>query len=201
MEVSKKKLRLMTAKNITIIVISIIIGIAGIVLSCIFDLYDYIGTIGGIVVNALIFFGAFGALEIDDWTIWLKRLIIKKYKDKKGKLIIKVYDKNLTKKWLTIPVLNIDYHVTNNQTVVWDLRMYSTSQVFSLECTINPITNGITITDAYGKTYKCGKEQFTYNGERLDVQMTNFNSFLRNYTGERVLYSFNPDSLTLELDK
>lgn len=201
METDKKTIRLMTAKNITIIVISIIATIVAVALSFVFDLYGYIGTIGGVIINALVFFGVFGALEIDDWTIWLKRLIIKKYKDKKGKLIIKVYDKNLTKKWLTIPVLNIDYHVTNDQTVVWDLRMYSTSQVFSLECTINPITNGITITDAYGKTYKCGKEQFTYNGERLDVQMTNFNSFLRNYTGERVLYSFNPDSLTLELDK
>ena len=201
METDKKTIRLMTAKNITIIVISIIATIVAVVLSFVFDLYGYIGTIGGVIINALVFFGVFGALEIDDWTIWLKRLIIKKYKDKKGKLIIKVYDKNLTKKWLTIPVLNIDYHVTNDQTVVWDLRMYSTSQVFSLECTINPITNGITITDAYGKTYKCGKEQFTHNGERLDVQMTNFNSFLRNYTGERVLYSFNPDSLTLELEK
>ena len=200
MEVSKKKLRLMTAKNITIIVISIIIGIVGIVLSCIFDLYDYIGTIGGIVINALIFFGAFGALEIDDWAIWLKRLIIKKYNGKNGKLIIKVYDNSLTKKWLEIPV-TCSYNVTNDQAIVWNLRMYKNTSMFTLECSINPITNGVTITDTYGKTYKCGKEQYSYGNVRTDTYVENFCKWLKEYTGERILYSINPDSLTIELNK
>lgn len=192
-----KKRKLITARNITIITVSVIIAIVGIVLSFVFDLYGYIGTIGGIVINALIFFGVFGALEIDDWTIWYKRWLIKRYNKKQGNLIIKVYDNNLTKSWLEIPFSPLSYSVTNDQTVVWDIILESS---ISLHCVINPITNGLTITDAYGNTYKCGKEQYTRNNKRLDVELDTFNVWLKNkyLSGTS---SFNPDSLTIEIKK
>lgn len=194
---SNKKRKLITARNITIITISIIIAIVGIVLSFVFDLYGYIGTIGGIIINALIFFGAFGALEIDDWTIWIKRLIIKRYENKTGNLIIKVYNKKLKKAWLSIPFYQLTYYVTNDQVIVWSLRLKGNQ---SFHCTINPLTNGVTITDAYGKAYVCGKEQYTKNNKRLDVELDTFNIWLNNnYVND--ITSINPDSLTLELDK
>ena len=194
---SNKKIKLITARNITIITISIIIAIVGVVLSFIFDLYGYIGTIGGIIVNALIFFGASGALEIDDWTIWIKRLIIKRYEGKTGALIIKIYNKKLEKTWLTIPFYPLTYHVSNDQTVIWSLRLEGDQ---SFHCTINPITNGVTITDAYGKTYVCGKEQYTKNNKRLDIELDTFNTWLGNKFGTSNT-SFNPDSLTVEINK
>lgn len=190
-----KKRKLINARNIAIIVISIIMAIASIVLSFVFDLYGYLGTIGGIVINALIFFGVFGALEIDDWTIWIKRWLIKRYNKKQGNLIIKVYNDELKKTWLEIPFSPLSYTVTNDQTIVWDLIL---ENAISLHCSINPITNGVTITDAYGATYKCGKEQYTRNNKRLDVELDTFNVWLKNKYASNTT-SFNPDSLTIEL--
>lgn len=204
MELDKKKRKLITTKNIIIVVMSIIIALVGIVLSFVFGLYSQLGTIGGIILNALVFFGAFGALEIDDWTIWLKRLIIKKYHIKKGNLIIKAYrNSNLEKKYLSIPFLPLSYNVTNDQTIVWDLVLsgdHDGHSYFSIHCTINPITNGVTITDMYGNTYKVGKEQYCKSGKRLDIEMDKFNEWLNlhnNFGG----CSINPDSLTVEIEK
>lgn len=210
-----KKRKLINARNITIITISIIVAIVGIVLSFVFDLYGYIGTIGGIVINAMVFFGVFGALEIDDWTIWYKRLLIKKYNDKKGKLHIKVYDRKLAKQYLELDAEVWGYLVNNNQDVIFNLKVIyevkgkvSTSE--SIPVTFNYLTNGITIVDIAGKAYKEGTQQdgniivaldnYTTKPMALQEQIDKFVAFL-NKASDKEVRSFNPDSLTFEFSK
>lgn len=210
-----KKRKLINARNITIITISIIVAIVGIVLSFVFDLYGYIGTIGGIIINAMIFFGVFGALEIDDWTIWYKRLLIKKYNNKKGKLLIKVYDRKLAKQYLELDAEVWGYLVNNNQDVIFNLKVIyevkdkvSTSE--SIPVTFNYLTNGITIIDTAGKAYKEGTQQngnivIAYDEYKsrpitLQEQLDNFVGLL-NRASDTEVRSFNPDSLTFEFEK
>lgn len=210
-----KKRKLINARNITIITISIIVAIVGIVLSFVFDLYGYIGTIGGIVINAMIFFGVFGALEIDDWTIWYKRLLIKKYYNKKGKLQIKVYDRNLAKQYLELDARVWGYITNNNQDVIFSLEVRyevkdKISTTESIPVTFNYLTNGITIVDIAGKAYKEGTQQdgsiivaldnYTTKPMALQEQINNFVALL-NKASDKEVRSFNPDSLTFEFSK
>lgn len=234
-----KKRKLINARNITIISVSIIITIVGIVLSFIFDLYGYIGTVGGVIINALIFFGAFGALEIDDWTIWYKRLLIKKFNGKSGRLEIKVYDNNLAKTYLSVEARVFGYIINNNQDPIFNLTIYKDeTSFFVLPVTFNYITNGVTIVDMANDSYKVGKLQYStlrsssINHE-LNSEFTNLIMELGDAMGEEIPFnlltdtarvstlcdkmdefrcwlgklgdgsykSFNPDSLTFNIEK
>lgn len=203
----KKKIR----TNAVIIAISIIACIIGVVLAIIFDLYSYIGTVGGIIVNACILFGVFGALEIDDWTIWYKRLLIKKFNNTKGKLDMKVYHYDLSKKYLWFDAEIDGYSTNNNQGVIFTLKLIDKSGLsIELPCTINYITGGITICDEACNAYKVGKLQYASsiryssdygrNKTTLEEKVYDFNMWLRRIS-EWSYNSFNPDSLVYTIEK
>lgn len=201
MEINK---RWVTAKNITIAVISILIGLVVIGIFLYFNLYEELGYVLSITFNIISFSGILGMLEIDDWTIWYKRWIIKKYNLKKGKLEFKIYDSDLNKKWISIPFKQLRYYVTNDQDLVWRMELAKDqidTNFYILEGSINPITKSFTITDSNGKKYKLGKDQYYYNGSRLDIAIEEFNFWIKNYITANRILTINPDSFTIVLEK
>lgn len=193
----KKKIK----SNVIIIAISITVAIIGIVLAIVFDLYGYIGTVGGIILNICIFFGVFGILEIDDWTIWYKRLLIKKYNDTEGTLDIKVYDQGLHKHYKNLPCKVKDYYISNDQCVIFVMTIHLDT-LYEIYTSINYFTNGVTIVDKYGQDYKCNKIQYSYpDNELLNVYMEDFNKYLSTNLEMDDKLTINPDSLTYNLKK
>lgn len=192
----KKKIK----TNIIIIAVSIIACIIGIVLAFVFDLYSYIGTVGGVIFNACVFFGVFGILEIDDWTIWYKRILIRKFSKTNGSVDIKVYDKYLKKSYITLDAKIDNYIVNNDQLPIFQVELTQDENRFVIPCTINVITGGLTIVDIAGNDYKTTKLQidpisneycYTYLHHRMD----DFITWLSTVTNIPDV-TFNPDSLT-----
>lgn len=186
--------------NIIIIAVSIIACIIGVVLAFVFDLYSYIGTVGGIIFNACVFFGVFGILEIDDWTIWYKRILIRKFNKTTGTLDMKVYDKYLKKSYITLEAKIDNYLVNNDQAPIFEVILKHGDSSFTLPCSVNVITGGLTIIDIAGKDYKTNKLQIDpincqYCYTYLHHRMEDFTKWLSKVTDIQDL-TFNPDSLT-----
>lgn len=203
--------------NVVIITIAVIVGIIGIVLSFVFDLYGYIGVVGGAILNICVFFGVFGALEIDDWTIWYKRWVIKKFYNSTGSLCFKVYDENLKKHYVKVDAKVVNYEITDNQDIIFLVRVniktpVDNSRIYNgISCMINPITNGVTILDGYGNTYNCKKLQYSFGDAytNFNKDMIIFKDYLKDRFNENAKYNnlypkcekltINPDSFTYKV--
>lgn len=151
--------------NVIWIILLFIVFIVATTLTIIYDLYSVMGTVGTVVFNFLIYAGVIGALEIDDWTIWYKRLVIKKYLRSSGYFECKIYFKNMKKRYIKLPVTIEDYFVTHARKVIFFTKFKNIHPTLSvndnrkLYFTINPITNGITICDNLGNDFNPKKLQ------------------------------------------
>lgn len=156
-------------------------------LAIVYDLDKWLGPVGTAVANIFIMFGLIGYLEIDDWFLWYKKWVFRKYLGKQGYIALKVYNDKLEKKWVKIPYKFENYIVTNNRTIIFRYDIaYTKDQMIYIYFRINPINSGITITTEDGVDYYPKKSQVEY---QHGITTTNMNMIIfanRLYTLELI---------------
>lgn len=170
--------------NIIWLILLFILFVIATILTIKYDLYSVMGTAGTVVLNIIIYTGLIGILEVDDWSIWFKRYVIKKYDGKSGHLKFKIYFKDLKKKYITMPFKIDGYYVTHDRKIIFITMFKNIFYNDTLDeqrkfyFTINPITNGVTICDNLGNDFNPSKLQFYCTKEGCISMVENVKYFL-----------------------
>lgn len=174
---------------LTIIVIGILSGIG--------IYFGYISEVQNILLGLFGVFSAIGLfsfLEIDDWTIWYKRLVIKKYNNKSASMSIKIYDKNLSKSYIEIPIKIIGYNINDKNKVCFMGRISKKDDINNFIIfyfTGNMITHSITVVDEYGNDINIKKFSLISDNSNIKNNYKAFKNTIKSYTSEDISINLN----------